>query len=297
MEIRCMRTFLMVADLGSFSKAADVLGLTPSAISHAISSMENELGFTVLTRNKSGVTLTGYGEHLLPYINAVLNCDESLQQVVAEFKGLKRGKVRVGTFASVCSNWIPQIITSFREKYPAITIELYQGTYDDVSYWIKNGIVDFGFLSTSSAGDLPISPFYLDPLLCVVPHGFRKEDSSGSMTVHEMAKHQFVVQAKSTDADVQIYMKENHLEVNSSYHVSDDLSMITMVENGLGICIIPALTAEKIMDKSKVDVYPVEPAASRMIGLSALNPKSMAPAVRTLYNHIIETYQNTAQDA
>ena len=73
--------------------------------------------------------------------------------------------------------------------------------------------------------------------------------------------------------------------------------MITMVENGLGICIIPALTAEKIMDKAKVDVYPVEPAASRMIGLSALNPKSMAPAVRTLYNHIIETYQNTAQDA
>ena len=292
MTLLTYQIFKTVADMGSFHKAADVLGLTPSAISHAISSMENELGFTVLTRNKSGVTLTGYGEHLLPYINAVLNCDESLQQVVAEFKGLKRGNVRVGTFASVCSNWIPEIITSFREKYPAITIELYQGTYDDVTYWIRNGVVDFGFLSTSSAGDIHIDSFYRDPLLCIVPKGFSKESSGEFISAKEMSKHQFVVQAKSTDADVQIYLKENHLNVNSNYHVVDDLSMITMVESGLGICILPELTARKIIDRDKVDVYHVEPDAARVIGLAALNPKFMAPAVRTLYTHIIARYQN-----
>ena len=80
MTLLTYQVFKTVADIGSFHKAAELLGLTPSAISHAIGSMEAELGFSVLTRCKSGVTLTNYGEHLLPYVNAVLNSDESLQR-------------------------------------------------------------------------------------------------------------------------------------------------------------------------------------------------------------------------
>ena len=73
MTLLTYQVFKTIADVGRFHKAADILGLTPSAISHAISSMENELGFSVLTRSKAGVNLTNYGEQLLPYVNAVLN--------------------------------------------------------------------------------------------------------------------------------------------------------------------------------------------------------------------------------
>ena len=149
MTLLVYQVFKTVADIGSFHKAADLLGLTPSAISHTISSMEKELGFSVFTRNKSGVTLTNYGEHILPYVNAVLNSEESLKQAIADFNGLKQGKVKVGCFSSVCTNWMPEIIKSFEKEYPNIWIEVFEGTYDDVNYWIKNGVVDFGFLSTS----------------------------------------------------------------------------------------------------------------------------------------------------
>ena len=132
MTLLTYQVFKTVAEQGSFRKAADILGLTPSAISHAISAMEGELGFTVLNRSKNGVTLTNYGEHLLPYVNAVLNSDESLQQAVSEFNGLKRGKVKLGCFSSVCTNWLPDIMRSFQKKYPDIEIEVFQGTYDDV---------------------------------------------------------------------------------------------------------------------------------------------------------------------
>ena len=71
MTLLTYQVFKTVADIGSFHKAADILGLTPSAISHAISSMETELGFSVMTRGKNGIALTNYGEHLLPYVNAV----------------------------------------------------------------------------------------------------------------------------------------------------------------------------------------------------------------------------------
>ena len=122
MTLLTYQIFKTVAEMGSFRKAADLLGLTPSAISHTISTMENELGFSVLTRNKSGVTLTNYGASLLPYVNAVLNSDESLQQAVAKFNGLQQGKVKIGCFSSICINWMPDIIRIFGTKYPGIKI-------------------------------------------------------------------------------------------------------------------------------------------------------------------------------
>ena len=290
MTLLTYQVFKTVAEAGSFHKAAEILGLTPSAISHSISSMEGELGFSLLTRSKSGVTLTNYGEQVLPYVNAVLNADESFKQAVAEFNGLKQGKVKLGCFSSVCTNWVPEIIQSFRAEYPAIRIEVFQGTYDDVAYWIKNGIVDFGFLSVSSAGDIPIEPFYRDPLLCIVPVDFQKDDDKNYMTIEEMSKLQFVVQRESTDADIQNYLKQNHLEVQAGYHVVDDLSTIAMVASGFGICIMPEMVMKDI--PYEVKRYKMKPDASRVIGMAALSPEFMAPAARTLYRHIVKRYKN-----
>jgi DNA-binding transcriptional LysR family regulator len=278
-----------VADQGSFRKAADLLGLTPSAISHAISSFEMELGFSLFNRNKNGVTLTNYGERLLPYVNAVLNSDESLQQAIAEFNGLKQGKIKVGCFSSVCTNWMPQIMRSFQKDYPAIRIELFQGTYEDVAYWIKNGIVDLGFLSVSSAADIPIEPLYKDPLLCVVPKGMERTGTGDAMEIDELRNREFVTQRESTDADIQNFLRENNLNVKSNYHVVDDLSTIAMVANDFGICLMPEMVMNDI--PYEVDCYPLAKEAYRIIGIAALTPESLAPAVRTLYNHVLEQYQ------
>ena len=290
MTLLSYQVFQTVVGQGSFQKAAEILNLTPSAVSHAIASMEQELGFSLFTRNKAGVALTNYGEHLLPYVNAVLNSDESLQQAIAGLNGLKMGNVKVGCFSSVCTNWMTDIIHSFHQRYPDINIELYQGTYADVSYWIKNGIVDIGFLSLSSAGDLPIEPLYRDPLLCVVPKDYRKREDTPYMTPDEMKDEVFVSQMETTDADIAIFMKQNGLgNVRMDYHVVDDLSTIALVAAGLGICIMPELVMNDI--PYEVDRYPMMPEAHRVIGISALNPNFLAPAVKMFYQHVIEKYK------
>lgn len=290
MTLLTYQIFKTVAEAGSFHKAADLLGLTPSAISHAVSGMEKELGFSVFTRGKGGVSLTSSGSQLLPYVFAVLNSEESLQQAVSEMNGLQQGTVKVGAFSSVCTNWMPEIIQSFGRMYPAVELELFQGTYDDVSYWIKNGVVDFGFLSTSSARDLPIEPFYRDPLLCIVPGDYQKEEPGDAMTISEMSRRRFVVQRESTDADIQIYLKENHLDISTRYHVVDDLSTVVMVQAGFGICIMPEL----VMTDIPYDVrrYRMDPDAARVIGLAVRGPGQMSPAARTLYRYILDTYRN-----
>lgn len=290
MTLLSYQVFQTVVGQGSFQKAAEILNLTPSAVSHAIASMEQELGFSLFTRNKAGVALTNYGEHLLPYVNAVLNSDESLQQAIAGLNGLKMGNVKVGCFSSVCTNWMTDIIHSFHQRYPDINIELYQGTYADVSYWIKNGIVDIGFLSLSSAGDLPIEPLYRDPLLCVVPKDYRKREDTPYMTPDEMKDQVFVSQMETTDADIAIFMKQNGLgNVRMDYHVVDDLSTIALVAAGLGICIMPELVMNDI--PYEVHRYPMMPEAYRVIGISALNSNFLAPAVKMLYQHVIEKYK------
>ena len=294
MTLLSYQVFQTVVKQGSFQKAAQVLSLTPSAVSHTISSMEQELGNALFVRSKKGITLTSYGEYLLPYINAVLNSEESLHQAIAGINGLRQGNVKVGCFSSVCTNWIADIIHSFGADHPGVRIEIFEGTYSEVSYWIKNGIVDIGFLSSSSAGDLPFEPLYEDPLLCVVPSGYQKKQDSPVMTIEEMQDESFVSQRETTDADITNFFKSNGLNVRSSCHVVDDLSTISMVAEGFGICIMPALVMNDI--PYAVKTYPVSPKASRIIGISALEPELLAPAAKILYQHIL-TYVRSLSDS
>ena len=161
--------FDAVARQGSFNKAAQQLHLTPSAISHAIAVMEEELGFALFTRGKSGVTMTSYGASLYPAIRAVLNSDEALQQSIARLNGLEKGKVRLGTFSSVCTHLLPGILQSFKVQYPQIEVEVYQGTYDDVKEWLRSGQVDIGFLASSCQEEFTLTELLREPLLALLP--------------------------------------------------------------------------------------------------------------------------------
>ena len=94
--------------------------------------------------------------------------------------------------------------------------------------------MDIGFLSLSSAGDLPIEPLYRDPLLCVVPKDYRKREDTPYMTPDEMKDQVFVSQMETTDADIAIFMKQNGLgNVRMDYHVVDDLSTFALCRSWL----------------------------------------------------------------
>ncbi len=289
MTLLSYQVFKTVSDQGSFHKAADIMGLTPSAISHAISGMESELGYHLLTRSKSGISLTNYGEQLLPYVNAVLNSEESLKQAVAELNGIQKGKVKLGVFSSVCNAWVPEILNEYGKRYPEVSVEIFEGTYDDVYYWIKNGMVDFGFLSVSSAKDINIEPLAKDPLVCVMPKGHFADKNKKTVTVEEMRGLEFVTQRESTDADIQKFFKENKLSLTSRYHVVDDLSTVALVDKGFGICMMPELCMRDI--PYDVDTYYIKPEAYRMIGLAVLNREYMAPAARSMYDLIEKMYK------
>lgn len=277
----------------SFQKAAQALKLTPSAISHAVSAMEEELGSMLFVRSRHGVYLTNYGKELFPYIKNVLNSDEYLQQAVAQFNGMQKGLVRLGTFNSACVEWLPSLLKDFERKYPKVRLDIYQGTYDDVYHWLRDGIVDLGFLSSTSVGELAYVPVYEDRLVCVTPKGFQTKHP-GYVTIEELREQRFVIQREGCDADVNHFLEKYHLSGNGGSRILDDMSAIALVMGGYGVCLVPELVIRNI--PFPVDVYPLDVEEKRTIVLASLRSDVFAPAVRRMYDYIIERFQYDAEE-
>ena len=107
--------FLKTVEYGSFTRAAEALNYSQSGISRMIHDLEQEWNLTLLTRSRSGVHLTAEGTQLLPYIKTLCGQFTQLQGKVDELNGLQSGLIRIGTFSSVATHWLPNIIRAFQK--------------------------------------------------------------------------------------------------------------------------------------------------------------------------------------
>ena len=163
--------FVKTVECGSFTRAAGVLNYSQSGISRMIGDLEREWQVTLLERGKSGVRLTSEGTRLLPYAKRVCSEYEKLQAEVDEINGLKSGLIRIGTFSSVATHWLPNIIREFQKEYPGIDYELILGDYTEIETWIEEGRVDCGFLRLPARKELESVFLEQDRLLVVMPEG------------------------------------------------------------------------------------------------------------------------------
>jgi DNA-binding transcriptional LysR family regulator len=288
MTLLSYQVFMAVVEQESFQKAAQVLQLTPSAISHAVAAMEAELGSPLFIRSKQGVYLTNYGKELFPYIKNVLNSEEYLQQAIAQFNGVQKGVVRIGIFNSACVEWMPSLLKDFEREYPNVQLDIYQGTYDDVYRWLKDGVVDLGFLSSLCVGDLSYRPIYQDRIVCVVPKGF-KPKQEGYVTVEELRRQHFVTQREGCDADVNNFMSKYRLSGGGGSYIVDDMSAMALVMGGYGVCLVPELVVRNM--PFPVDVYPLDVEEKRTIVLASARLDVLAPAVERMRDYIIGRFR------
>ena len=157
-----------VAEIGSFTKAGEVLGLTQSAVSHAISSLEKEFGFELIHRSKNGLKLTTEGQLMLSAIKKVLQAQELLKQEAANINGVTIGIVRIGTFARISTKWLPEIIQKMEQQFPEVKILLREGDYNEIEQMLLDGIIDCGFLNRTNSNLFQFTPLFRDRLLCIV---------------------------------------------------------------------------------------------------------------------------------
>ncbi len=165
------QAFLKVVEVGSYTRAAEILGYTQPALSQMIAALEREISITLLYRSRYGVRLTPEGEKLLPMIRQAVEQYEALRRREEEIKGLDTGLVRIGTVSSVSCHWLPEIIRSFWTAYPKVQLVLHQGDYTSICDWVRTGQVDFGFVNPQAAKGLETISLGTDPFVAVLPQG------------------------------------------------------------------------------------------------------------------------------
>ncbi|KGH56379.1 LysR family transcriptional regulator [Oenococcus oeni] len=277
------RVFAAVVEKKTFFHAAESLNVTPSAVSHSISQLENELGFPLFLRNHSGVELTNDGKTVLPVIQAILNTEEELYQVSASIKGLNSGRIRIGAFSSVCINWLPTIIRRFKNQYPQVEVTVFQGNFNQIADGVSNGSIDIGFSSLPVDDKLLVEPLIKDQIYCVAPSDFVPKDKM-NVTNQDIGRRRFILQQIDYDRDTKKALDQYNVTPNSLTYSIDDQSILSMVESGLGLGILPELALKKL--SGNVHIYSFDKNFARTICLVTNKNLAQAPSTKRMLKEI-----------
>ena len=284
MSISKFETLAKVCELGSLTKAAEVLGCTQSAVSHTINSLEEQFGFAILTRSRAGVKLTDDGQRIMPSVRGMLNYYEQLNQTVSAIRGLDFGTVRIGAFTSVAVHWLPGVIKEFQRDYPNVDIKLLNGDYHDVEKWLTEGSVDLGFVNLPTSLNCECIALMEDRLLAILPPD-HKFASYPKFPLVECETEAFITLLETSNHDANKALSAAGIKPNIKFSTKDDYAIIAMVEQGLGISIMPELLLRGRHDN--VAVKELVPPSKRTIGLAIGETSSQSPATRKFADYII----------
>lgn len=275
------QAFVKVAELKSVTRAAEALGYTQSGVSHIINALEDDLHLTLLYRSRNGVRLTDAGERLMPCIRQLMQADEQLRQTAADIRGLKEGTVRVGVFSSVSAAWLPAILKAFSLKEPGIEIQLLNGDYHDIDRWLTEGMADVAFVSLPQEGDCRLIPLKKDPLLVILPkdHPLAGLDE---FPLRALNDEPFISLLASSSHDARRVIQGRKIQLKVRYVTKDDYALIAMVENGLGVSVVPELLLKG--QTGRVAAIPPETHDFRTIALAVSN--SAPPAAQCFANFV-----------
>ena len=282
-NIQKYMAFVKTVEYGSFTKASEILNYSQSGISRMISDLEKEWKVALLERSKGGVKLTSDGLKLLPYAKSLIAEYEKLQMQVDELNGLQSGLIRIGTFSSVATHWLPNIIKEFQKDYPCIDYELLLGDYTEIEEWILEGRVDCGFLRLPTHPELETVFLEQDQLMAIIPENHYLSDCV-KFPVAALCDEPFMLLEKGAKAEVSEIFEKNNLTPKVHFTTWDDYAIMSMVESGLGISILPQLILKRVPYKiiaKKLDVP-----AYRNIALALRNKKTASLAVKRFMDYL-----------
>lgn len=283
MNIQKYMAFVKTVQYGSFTKAAEALNYTQSGVSRMINDLETEWGISLLERSRSGVSLTSDGLKLLPMLQRICNEQEMLTAQVHNLHDMQSGLIRIGTFSSAATHWLPNMIKMFHQDYPKIDFELLLGDYIEIEHWIREGRVDFGFLRLPTNIELQTLPLEQDRLLVVLPqdHPFAGCDK---FPMKELENSPFMLLEKGSKTEISAIFEQNQLTPQINFTTWDDYAIMSMVENGLGISILPELILQRI--PYNIVTKELEIPAYRNIGIAMRDQKSLSLAAQRFLEYL-----------
>ena len=248
---------------GSISAAARRLSYSQSGVSRMIADLERDWGICLLERGRKGVRLTADGQQVMPFVEAVCEDQRRLRERVAEVVGAQTGLIVIGTFSSVATHLIPPAIERFTREHPGIEYELRMGDYSEIESWVADGLVDFGFLPyppQEPREDLAREVVATDELMAVVPQGHELA-AREAISLAELAAEPFILLERGSDNEISPLFETAGLDLTVCLSTWDDYAIMSMVENGLGVSILPNLILTRC--PYRIERRPLDPPVTR----------------------------------
>lgn len=274
-----------IVELGSFTKAADILGYTQPAISQMISSLEKELSIKLLYRSRYGIRLTFEGEQLFPSIQKTVLQYQSMQEVAKQIRGLDSGTIRVGTLSSISCHWLPQLIKGFHQKYPNIEFILHQGDNNSIPEWVRTGEADFGFVNLDVLSNVAAKFIKEGEYRAILPLDHPLANAP-CVTLEQLAVEPFLVIEEGNLSRPLEAFRQRGLEPEVKIRLHDDYSILSMIESGLGVSILPELVLRKT--NYQVAILPIDPVLTRKIGLVMKDRNTIPTASKFFIDYLFE---------
>ncbi|MHC8361791.1 LysR family transcriptional regulator [Pseudomonas sp. LS2P72] len=276
MTLTQLEIFSLVAELQGFTAAANRLGISQSAVSHALKSLEQELGVELLRRHQSRVELSDIGQQLLLRARAMLGLANTLRQEAADARGMKRGTLRIGSFGPTSSiKLLPLILQHYRAAHPGIEVHIDEGPDRQVIQWLEERRIDIGFVVLPEER---FDTFALieDQMVALLPldHPLARRDS---LTLSDLCNDPFVLTEAGSSELVSRLFSAARLTPNIRYRCSQLLSTLDTVGRGDALTVV----AEGSLPDDRDGRYvkkPLSPTVTRQVGLAVLDQRQSSPA-------------------
>lgn len=246
MELRVLKYFLTVADEGNFTRAADVLHVTQPTLSRQMMELESEMGTTLLIRGKRSVTLTEEGFLFKQQAETIVELADKLEHTFTDQKDVICGTIQIGATEAVGSRTLAERMKEFREKYPGVQFNLYNGMADNIKEMIEHGLLDLGLvmepIDTAKFEYVRLPQKETWGILIRKDHELAGKET---VTVEDIKSYPLIMPERENAKNQILHWmrcEERHLEIPAYYNILSNSALLVKAGMGCAVCLDGALS-------------------------------------------------------
>jgi DNA-binding transcriptional LysR family regulator len=291
--LRQLRAFLAVARRGSFTRAAEDVGLSQSAVSLSVRQLENELGLKLLDRTTRQVQLTTIGSTLVATGSRLIDELDATLRELRDIGEQHRGRVVMACVPAVARSLMPKCVVYCATKWPSISLSIDDSAASEVIRKVARGEAEFGIASGEIASaELLVQPLMDDPFRLVC----RRDDplaAKDSVRWTQLTGRRLVMLDNTSGSRqvIEAALASTGTQVEVFLELAQPSSVLGMVETGVGIAIVPQLAAPRCDDTVLATLRLVRPAVNRTILLLRRRDRSLSPAASAVWAALLHLYQ------
>lgn len=273
--------FQAVARAGSISRGAEIMRVSQPAVSKQIAELEDSLGVRLLERQHRGCRLTEAGAILADYASRWRTVEHEAERAMAEYRGLKRGRLAVGASMTIGGYLLPAAIAEFHRRFPEIELQLEIANTPNIQQALLNGSIELGLTEGPIENDeLESTVFFQDELVAVAAPGHHLLKKK-NVSARDLGREPFIQreEGSGTRAVVERALRRKGLKIKPLLSLASPEAIKNMVAAGLGITIVSRLIVELELQTGSLRTIPVKDLTIlRPLHLQRVQHRSQSPS-------------------